>query len=97
MKYIITGRCVDTDGESVDFNRNSCDWYSLEDNSLDCGLFDVESTFIEGVSVVTDIFLISSIKEAICLLLISIFYDRYFRMIESFKAPLYPFRGNLDS
>ena len=43
MKYIITGRCVDTDGESVDFNRNSCDWYSLEDNSLDCGLFDVES------------------------------------------------------
>ena len=42
MKYIITGICVDTDGESVDSNRNSCDWYA--DNTLDCGLFDLEAS-----------------------------------------------------
>ena len=32
--------CVDVDERTADSNGNSCDWYA--DNSLDCGLFDVE-------------------------------------------------------
>ena len=33
--------CVDVDERTTDSNGNTCDWYA--DNSLECGLFDVES------------------------------------------------------